>query len=107
VPLVTAYLLREPTPIELESGKTRHPQAVVCGMCNERYAVDYESLCTDPSDLAKVLDVAQIVINREHFSAHRDAKVEVANTIHPSEERAQELINEMKNKIDAYYQRAS
>ena len=75
-------------------------------MCNESYSVDYESSCTVPGDLAKVLEVAQIVVSREHFSAHRDAKVEVANTIHPSEERARELINEMKNKVDAYYQRA-
>ena len=76
-------------------------------MCSKSYSVDYESSCTDPSDLAKVLQVAQIVINREHFSAHRDANLEVANTIHPSDERARELINEMKSKIDAHYQLAS
>jgi hypothetical protein len=76
-------------------------------MCNQSYSVDYESSCTDLSDLAKVVEVAQIVINREHFAAHRDAKVEVANTIHPSEERARQLIKEMKDKIEAYHQRAS
>jgi hypothetical protein len=75
-------------------------------MCNESYRVDYESSCTDAGDLAKVLHVAQIVIDREHFAAHRDANVEVANTIHPSEERKLELIREMKNRIGAYYQRA-
>jgi len=105
VPLVTAYLLHEPTAIELKPENKRHAQSLVCVMCDESYSVDYESSCTDPSDLAKVLEGAQILINREHFAAHRDAKVEVANTIHPSEERARESINEMKKKIEKHYLR--
>jgi hypothetical protein len=78
-----SYLLLESTTAECEPGITRYPPGVQCVMCGRPYAVEYESSCTDPHDVLKILELAQSVATREHFSEHRDAKVPIKNTIPP------------------------
>jgi len=81
--LCTAYLLSAPVTATPGPGKTRHTRTLTCGICDKTYTLDYESSCTDPDDVAIVVDAARKIITwQEHFSGHRDAKVEIANTIH-------------------------
>jgi hypothetical protein len=85
--LVTAYLLLEPKTVECGSGHARNPQGLKCGWCDKTYAVEYESSCTDPRDLAAVLKGAQAMATSEHVSGHRKAKIEMANRIPPQQPR--------------------
>jgi hypothetical protein len=81
--LCTAYLLSAPGTATPEPRRTRYAQTLTCGICGKTYTLDYESSCTDPDDVAVVVDAARRVITwQEHFSGHRDARIEIANTIH-------------------------
>jgi hypothetical protein len=78
--LITAYLWLEPTKAKVEPELIRHTQSLKCGHCRETYIFDYPSRCTDPRDLAWVLEIAQGATTKEHFSGHRSVKVIIANT---------------------------
>jgi len=82
--MCTAYLWLEPTVAECGPGLVRHEQNVKCKWCDKTYAVDYESSCSDPRELAVILHEAQRVIDEEHLTGlpdpsrgHRRAKIEV------------------------------
>jgi hypothetical protein len=78
--LCTAYLSREPsTP---KQDEIRYNDVLKCDWCDQTYTLDYESSCTDPNDVAIVVAAARKVITeQEHLIEHRDARVEIANTI--------------------------
>jgi hypothetical protein len=84
--LCTAHLSRTSTrPRELKPDahrSTRFGEILKCDWCNESYTLDYEASCTDPNDVAVVAAAARKVITeQEHLTGHRNATVEIANTI--------------------------
>jgi hypothetical protein len=78
--LCTAYLSREPSAPRPD--QIRYEGVLKCDWCDQAYTLDYESSCTDPNDVAVVVAAARKVITeQEHTTEHRDARIEIANTI--------------------------
>jgi hypothetical protein len=81
--LCTVTLLLAPTTIDCGETHVRHPASLQCDRCDKTYVMEYQSHCTDPSDVAEILRVAQRFANREHYSEHREDRLTIPINIPP------------------------